>query len=171
MNLFFSKELNSLEDLLVLELGDLYDAEQRFCAVLPHMAEAAHSESLKAALDDHVGQTKRRVSRLEQIFVDLGRSVNRETCDAMKGLISEGKAIINAKGAPEVKDAALIGAVQRVEHFEIAGYGTARTFARRLGLDDAVRLLQTSLDDARETDHFLTDLAEQEINQQAQGKA
>ena len=168
MNLFFSKELNSLEDLLVLELDDLYDAEQRLCAALPKMAEAAHSDALRAAFEEHAQQTQRHVSRLEQIFVDIGRAASRETCDAMKGLIREGKEIINATGSPEVRDAALIGAAQRVEHYEMAGYGTARTFAQHLGLTDVVRLLQATLDEERETDQRLTILAEQTINFEAE---
>ena len=168
MGLFFNKELNSLEELLAFELDDLYDAEQRLCTALPKMAEAASSESLKAAFEQHATQTQRHVSRLEQVFVDMGRSSNRETCDAMKGLISEGKEIIDASGSPEVKDAALIGAAQRVEHYEIAAYGTARTFAKHLGLSDVVRLLQATLDEERETDERLTQLAEQQVNLRAE---
>jgi len=168
MSLFFNKELNSLEDLLGLELDDLYDAEQRLCTALPKMAEAAHSDALRAAFQEHAQQTQRHVSRLEQIFVDLGRTSNRETCDAMKGLISEGKEIIDANGSAEVKDAALIGAAQRVEHYEMAAYGTARTFAQQLGHHDVVRLLQATLDEERETDERLSELAEHQINVQAQ---
>jgi len=171
MGLFFNKELNSLDDLLVLELDDLYDAEQRLCTALPKMAEAAHSASLKTAFEEHARQTQRHVSRLEQIFVDMGRSSNSETCAAMKGLISEGQEIIDATGSPEVKDAALIGAAQRVEHYEIAAYGTARTFAEHLGLVDVVRLLQATLDEERETDERLTNLAEQHINLKAERHA
>jgi ferritin-like metal-binding protein YciE len=168
MSLFFNKELNSFEDLLALELDDLYDAEQRLCIALPKMAEAASSQQLRAAFEEHARQTQRHVSRLEQIFVDIGRTAKRETCDAMKGLISEGQAIINATGSPDIKDAALIGAAQRVEHYEMAGYGTARTFAERLGLNDVVRLLQTTLEEERETDKRLTELAEQQINVKAE---
>jgi ferritin-like metal-binding protein YciE len=168
---FFNKELNSLDDLLVMELGDLYDAEQRLCEALPKMAEAAHSQSLKAAFEEHSRQTQRHVSRLEQIFVDMGRPANSETCAAMKGLISEGKEIINATGSPEVRDAALIGAAQRVEHYEIAGYGTARTFALQLGLADVARLLQSTLEEERTTNEHLTELAEQRINVQAERRA
>ncbi len=167
MNLFFSKELNSLEDLLVMELGDLYDAEKRIADALPKMADAATSVQLKEAFHDHWQQTKRQISRLEQCFVQLGRSVNRETCDAMKGLITEGDEIVGATGDPNVKDAALIGAAQRVEHYEIAGYGTARTFAEHLGHSDVARLLQMTLDEEAETDQKLTQLAEQSINLKA----
>lgn len=167
MNLFFNTELNSLEDLLLMELGDLYDAEKRLCDALPKMAEAAHSSALKGAFNEHAEQTQRHVSRLEQSFVQLGKSVNRETCDAMKGLIKEGNEIIDATGDPDVKDAALIGAAQRVEHYEIAGYGTARTFAQFLGHDDVARLLQSTLNEESETNEKLNQLAEQSINVKA----
>ena len=167
MNLFFNKELNSLDDLLLMELGDLYDAEKRLVGVLPKMAESAASSALKKAFNDHARQTQRHVSRLEQIFVQLGKSVSRETCDAMKGLIKESDEIIDATGDPDVKDAALVGAAQRVEHYEIAGYGTARTFAQFLGHNDAARLLQSTLDEEKATDEELSQLAEQSINVKA----
>jgi ferritin-like metal-binding protein YciE len=167
MNLFFSKELNSLEDLFVMELGDLYDAEKRLCDALPKMAEAASSQTLKRAFTEHWGQTKRHVSRLEQVFSQLAKPVTRETCDAMKGLIKEGEEVIDATGDPDVKDAALIGAAQRVEHYEMAGYGTARTFAQHLGYSEAASLLQATLEEEESTDEKLTDLAEQSINVRA----
>lgn len=167
MNLFFNKELNSLEDLLVMELGDLYDAEKRIAGALPKMADAASSPELKQAFNKHLQQTKRQMSRLEQCFVQLGKSVKRETCDAMKGLIAEGEEIVDATGDPNVKDAALIGAAQRVEHYEIAGYGTARAFAEHLDHSDIARLLQMTLDEEAETDKTLTQLAEQSINVKA----
>jgi ferritin-like metal-binding protein YciE len=135
---------------------------------LPKMAEAANSPSLKKAFDTHLTQTKRQVSRLEQIFVQLGRTVKRETCEAMKGLVKEGDEIISAEGDPDVKDAALISAAQRVEHYEMAGYGSARTFAEHLGHSDAVRLLQMTLDEERQTDQILTDIAEKNINFKAE---
>lgn len=167
MNLFFSKELNSLDDLLFMELSDLYDAEKRIVAALPKMADAAHAPELKQAFREHLQQSERQASRLEQCFVQLGKSANRETCDAMKGLISEGESIIDATGDPNVKDAALIGAAQRVEHYEIAGYGTARTFAEYLGHADVARLLQMTLEEEGETDNKLTRLAEANINAKA----
>ena len=133
MGMFFNVQLNSLDDLLLLQLNDLYDAEKRLCDALPEMAQAASSSVLKEAFRSHFEQTKRQVSRLEQIFVDLGRSSSRETCDAMKGLIKEGSEIVSAEGHPDVKDAALIAAAQRVEHYEIAGYGSARAVCPTLG--------------------------------------
>ena len=168
MSLFFSKELNSLEDLLLFELEDLYDAEQRLCTAIPQMAEVAHSPSLRSAFEEHAHQTQTHVSRLEQIFVIMGRSASRETCDAMKGLIAEGKEVIDATGSPEVIDAALIGAAQRVEHYEMACYGTARSFAQHLGMTDVVRLLQETLNEERLTDERLTRLAEGNINLRAE---
>ena len=167
MSLFFNKELNSLEDLLAMELDDLYDAEQRLCTVLPKMAEAAHSESLKRAFEDHARETQRHVSRLEQIFVDIGRTSHNETCDAMKGLISEGQAIIDATGSPEVKDAALIGAAQRVEHYEIAAYGTAHSHASELGYNRVEELLQETLGEEKEANSKLNQIAQSSVNSQA----
>lgn len=167
MSLFFSKELNSLEDLFVMELGDLYNAEKRIVNALPKMADAANSPQLKQAFNEHLQQTRQQMSRLEQCFEKLGRPVEGETCDAMEGLIAEGEEIIAATGDPNVKDAALISAAQRVEHYEIAGYGTARTFAEHLGHSDVAGLLQTTLNEEGETDKKLTRLAEQSINVKA----
>ncbi len=164
---FFNIQLDSLEDLLMLELSDLYDAEERLCDALPKMAQAASSPQLKQAFEEHLQQTRRQVSRLEQSFVELGRSVERETCEAMKGLIDEGEEIVEATGNADVRDAALIGAAQRVEHYEIAAYGTARTFAEQLGHTNVARLLQTTLDEEKETDKRLTRLAEAGINVKA----
>jgi ferritin-like metal-binding protein YciE len=168
MGFFGNIELNSLEDLLLLELNDLYDGEKRLCDALPQMADAASSPALKEAFQRHLQETQRQVSRLEQIFVDLGKPASRETCDAMKGLIKEGAEIIDATGSPAVKDAALISAAQRVEHYEMAGYGSARTFAEHLGHVNVVRLLQLTLDEEKETDSLLTELAEESINVKAE---
>src|SRR6185437_10939312 len=148
MGLFTSSTaLNTFDDLFVEQLQDLYDAEQRLTKALPKMAAAAHNSSLKAAFEEHNRQTQNHVSRLEQIFQMLGKSAETKTCEAMKGLVEEGSEVISANGDPDVKDAALIAAGQRVEHYEISGYGTARTFAQRLGRSDAARLLQETLDE------------------------
>jgi ferritin-like metal-binding protein YciE len=168
MGMFFNMQLDSLEDLLLLELNDLYDGEKRLCDAIPKMAEAANSPALKQAFMHHFQQTERQVSRLEQIFVDLGKPASREACDAMKGLIKEGSEIIDALGSADVRDAALISAAQRVEHYEMAGYGSARTFAQHLGHNNVVRLLQLTLDEEKETDQRLTELAEQSINLKAE---
>jgi ferritin-like metal-binding protein YciE len=162
--MFFNLKLESLEDLLMVELNDLYDAEKRLCEAIPEMADAAHSPALKAAFEEHLMQTERQKSRLEQIFVELGKASANITCEAMKGLVKEGSEIISSTGSPQVRDAALIGAAQRVEHYEIAGYGTARTIAKHLGHTNVARLLQTTLDEESETDKKLTQIAEQNVN-------
>ncbi|MCL4854764.1 MAG: ferritin-like domain-containing protein [Bryobacteraceae bacterium] len=168
MGLFTSKQFNSLDELLLDQLKDLYDAEHRVIEALPLMAEAAHSSVLKEAFLKHLDQTKVQAARLEQIFQHLGVSPERHTCDAIKGIVKEGDDVVQAKGDPDVKDAALIAAAQRVEHYEIAGYGTARTFAHRLGHRDVADLLQQTLDEEGETDHLLTEIAEQSVNVKAQ---
>jgi ferritin-like metal-binding protein YciE len=168
MGLFSSSAaLNSFDDLLVEQLQDLYDAEQRLTKALPKMAVAAHNSSLKSAFEEHLRQTQNQVSRLEQVFKSLGKSAQTKTCEAMKGLVEEGSEVISANGDPDVKDAALIAAAQRAEHYEIAAYGTARTFAQRLNKPEAARLLQQTLDEEAETDRKLTALAERSINPKA----
>lgn len=168
MGLFSSSaEFNSLDNLFIDQLQDLYDAEQRLTKALPKMAQAAHSPTLKTAFQDHDRQTKNHVARLERVFGMVGQSAKAKTCEAMKGLIAEGEEMINAKGNPDVRDAALIAAAQRVEHYEIAGYGCVRTFAQRLGKPEAARLLQETLDEEAATDKKLTQLAEQSINVKA----
>lgn len=168
MGLFTSHEFNNLEDLFQQQLGDLYDTEQRLIKALPKMADAAHSSSLKSAFTEHLEQTKNQAHRLENIFRQLGMEPKRETCEAMKGLVSEGEEMIGAKGDSDVKDAALIAAAQRVEHYEMAGYGTARTFAERLGHHQAAQLLQETLDEEKETDSRLTRIAMESVNIKAQ---
>ena len=167
MGLFSNLELNSLEDLFVEQIEDLYDAEQRLVKALPKMAEAAHDSGLKTVIQHHLRETQNQVGRLEQVFQLLGRSAKSKTCEAMKGLISEGEEVINATGKPDIKDAALIAAAQRVEHYEMAGYGSARAFAQRLGRQDAARLLQETLDEEGAADKKLTSLAEKTVNPRA----
>ncbi len=168
MGLFSSSAaLNSFDDLFVEQLQDLYDAEQRLTKALPKMAAAAHNPALKSAFEEHLRQTENHITRLEQVFKGLGKSAESKTCEAMKGLVEEGSEVISGTGDPNVKDAALIAAAQRVEHYEIAGYGTVRTFAQRLGKSDAARLLQQTLDEEAETDRKLTGLAEKGINPKA----
>jgi len=172
MGLFSSSlALNSFDDLFLEQLEDLYDAEQRLTKALPKMAEAANSASLKSAFQEHLRQTQNHVSRLEQVFKLLGKTARSKTCEAMKGLITEGDEVVSARGDADVKDAALIAAAQRVEHYEIAGYGTVRTFAQRLGHNEAVRLLQQTLDEEADTDKKLTSLAEKAINPRAAATA
>jgi ferritin-like metal-binding protein YciE len=162
-----SAALGSFDQLFLEQLQDLYDAEQRLTKALPKMADAAHNTSLKAAFQEHLRQTQNHVSRLDQVFRLMGKPAQAKTCEAMKGLIAEGEEIISGSGDADVKDAGLIAAAQRVEHYEIAGYGTVRTFAQRLGRQDAARLLQETLNEEAATDKKLTALAEQTINPRA----
>lgn len=167
MSMFSSMELNSLKDLFVNQIEDLYDAEERLTKALPKMAEAANSNQLRQAIQHHLTETQGHVSRLETIFRELNIEPKRETCEAMKGLIAEGEEVLKAKGDPEVKDAAIIAAAQRVEHYEMSGYGTARTFAQRLGLTQAANLLQQTLNEEAAADKKLTSIAESSVNAQA----
>ncbi|MFL5339311.1 MAG: ferritin-like domain-containing protein [Gemmataceae bacterium] len=167
MGFFTNKNLDSFDTLFVDQLQDLYDAEQRLVKALPKMASAAHNASLKTAFNQHLQETKNHVSRLEQVFRSIGRNAESKTCEAMKGLVSEGDEAVSATGNEDVKDAALIAAAQRVEHYEMAGYGTARTFAQQLGHPEAARLLQETLDEEKACDAKLNQIAESRVNRQA----
>jgi ferritin-like metal-binding protein YciE len=151
---------NSLQELYILELKDLYSAEQQLLQALPLMAQAASSSDLKMGFQQHLEETRKQVERLQQIFSDLGQSPSGETCEAMQGLIQEGQEAIQLQGDPTVRDAALIASAQKVEHYEMAGYGTVRTFANHLGFDSHRSLLQQTLDEEGATDKKLTALAE-----------
>jgi ferritin-like metal-binding protein YciE len=157
----------TLQELYVEELRDLYDAETQLVKALPKMAEGAGSEELREAFQEHLEQTKQHVQRLEQIFEGLGEKAKGEKCKGMEGLVKEGSDLLGEDMDEDVKDAAIIGAAQKVEHYEIAGYGTVRTFASLLGESEAEQLLQQTLDEEKETDQRLTELAE-ELNVQAQ---
>jgi ferritin-like metal-binding protein YciE len=160
----FAEKFETLRDLYVNELRDLHSAEQQLIAALPKMAEAATSSQLKNALTTHLEQTRGHVRRLEQIFNALGDKPSGKTCEAMKGLIAEGESYVKASGDDSVRDAGLIGAAQRVEHYEIAGYGTARSLANRLGEKNAAELLQRTLEEEGDADHKLSEIAEGEVN-------
>ncbi|HLH01272.1 MAG TPA: ferritin-like domain-containing protein [Bryobacteraceae bacterium] len=160
-----------MKDLFVNQIEDLYDAENRLTKALPKMAQAANSSQLRNAIEQHLTETQGHVSRLETIFRELGVEPKRETCEAMKGLIEEGEEVLGAKGDPEVKDAAIIAAAQRVEHYEMSGYGSARTFAQRLGLTQAANLLQQTLNEEAAADKKLTTIAESSVNAQAASSA
>jgi ferritin-like metal-binding protein YciE len=164
----FAPEFHNLQDLFVQQLKDLYDAEQQLTTALPEMASAATSADLRDAFNMHFRQTEEHVRRLERVFRGINCQPEGESCPAMKGLIKEGKDMISAKGDPAVRDAGLIAAAQRVEHYEMAGYGTVRTFAQHLGRDDLAQILQQTLDEEGQTDKMLTSLAERGINQEAQ---
>lgn len=159
-------KLNSLKDLYIEELKDLFNAENQLVKALPAMAQAASDEGLKTAFQEHLEETKTHIERLEKIMEELDESPKGKKCKAMEGLVAEAKETIEMKGEPAVKDAALIAAAQRVEHYEIAGYGCVRTFATLLGFSDAAELLQTTLDEEGATDERLTDIAE-ELNVEA----
>ena len=157
-------KLETLKDLYVEQLRDLYSAENQILKALPKMEKAAHAPALKAAFTKHLKQTEVHVQRLETIFEGLSEKPGGHTCKAMQGLVAEGDETIHEKATPEVKDAALIASAQRVEHYEMAGYGTVRTFAKHLKEASAAKLLQTTLDEEGETDEALTKLAETSIN-------
>lgn len=159
--------MDSLKELLIEELSDLMSAEKQLVAALPKMAKASNSETLKTAFKDHLEETKGHVSRLEEAFEQLGEKPKRKKCKAMEGLIEEGKEVIDEDGVAEVKDAALIGAAQRVEHYEIAAYGTARSLAETLSLSDIADLLQQTLDEEGAADKKLNDIATNEVNEGA----
>jgi ferritin-like metal-binding protein YciE len=163
-------KLNSLQDLLVEELKDLYSAETQLIKALPKMAKAATSEDLRGGFEKHLQETEGHVVRLESIMEDLGENPKGKTCKAMKGLIKEGADVIAEEAEDSVKDAALIASAQRVEHYEIAGYGTARTFAEILGHDKIARTLQSTLDEEGATDKALTKMAKT-INAEAEALA
>jgi len=158
---------NSLEDLFWDQIKDIYDAEQRLTDALPKMADAANDPALKTAFRDHLEETRQHVERLEQIFRTAGKDADRETCEGIKGLLKEGEDMIGAKGDEDTCDAALIAAAQRVEHYEMAVYGTIRTFAERLGRNEFVDLLQRTLDEEGAADKKLTKIAESKVNPQA----
>ena len=146
--------------MLEAELKDLYSAEKQLVEALPDIAEAASSSDLKDAVAEHLEETRGHVRRLEQVFEAIGMTPKAEHCDGMEGLISEGSEVAEMKGDADARDAALIGAAQRVEHYEIAAYGTARTIAKQLGHDDAARLLSETLDEESAADEKLTKIAE-----------
>jgi ferritin-like metal-binding protein YciE len=160
-------KFQNLTDLFVETLKDLYDAEKQVEKALPKMEQAANSAELKEGFRQHLDQTHHQVERLDQIFQDLNMRSQAKTCKGMEGIISEGKEFMGEKGDPAVMDAGLIEAAQKVEHYEISSYGTARTFASQLGYSNAARLLQQTLDEEKQTDEKLTSLAERGINTQA----
>lgn len=160
-------KINSLHDLYITELKDLYDAENRIIKALPKMVEAAGSQELRNAFQLHLEQTRRQVQRLEEIFRQLDESPKGHKCKGMEGIIDEGEDLMSEDSPAAVCDAGLISSAQRVEHYEIAAYGTVRTYARRLGYEDQARLLQETLQEEGETDKKLTGLAESYINEEA----
>lgn len=161
-------ENNNLRQLFIGEIQDLYDAEHQLIEALPKMAEASASPALRQGFESHLRQTEGHAGRLERVFKSLGEEAKRRKCKAMKGLVAEGAEMIDGGFEGAVKDAGLIGAAQRVEHYEIAAYGTARAFAELLGDQESVSLLEQTLKEEKETDEKLTELAET-INSEAAG--
>jgi ferritin-like metal-binding protein YciE len=162
-------KIETMQDLYMDELRDLYDAEQQIIKALPEMIEAATSEDLKEALTEHLNVTKTQATRLEKIFEEMGEEPEGEKCKGMKGVLTEGSDLVGKVEDGNVRDAAIIASAQRVEHYEMAGYGAARTFADLLGENTASELLQQTLDEEKEADEKLTELAG-EINVSAAGE-
>ena len=157
-----------LQELFYDTLKDIYFAEKKILSALPKMSKAAQSEDLKAAFEKHQTQTEEHVARLEKVFEEIDEAPRGKTCDAILGIIDEGQEIMREfKGAPAL-DAGLLAAAQAVEHYEIARYGTLKTWAAELGLNQAVKLLEQTLSEEKKTDEILTQLAESEVNQHAQ---
>jgi len=161
----------NLQELFHETLKDIYFAEKKILSALPKMAKAAQSEQLKAAFEKHETETEEHVARLEKVFEELDESPRGKTCDAIMGIIEEGQEVMKEfKGAPAL-DAGLLAAAQAVEHYEIARYGTLKTWAQELGLNQSVKLLQATLGEEKKTDETLTQLAESQVNQHAQQAA
>lgn len=162
-------KLNNLNDLFIHELKDLYNAEQQITKALPKMIEKASSEKLRTAFETHLQETQTQIERLERVFNTIGEKATGEKCKAMEGIIREAEDMLKEDADPAVMDAALIASAQRVEHYEIAGYGTLCTFAKQLGIDgEAIGLLESILSEEKDTDLKLTQIAEASINSKAQ---
>ncbi len=161
-------KIDSLNTLLEEELKDIYSAEKQLLKALPKMAKNASSEGLKSALQEHLQITQRQVERLEEVFGLLGKPAKAKTCKAMQGLVEEGNEMMEEDAEDAVMDAAIIAAAQKVEHYEMASYGTVRTWARLCGEEEAADLLQETLDEEGEADKRLTDLAESFVNPEAE---
>lgn len=160
--------VDTLEKLLVEELRDLYDAEHQIARALKRMAKAAASPELKAAFEAHMEQTQGQIERLAEVFGLLDQKPRKKKCEAMQGLIAEAEQLLEEDADAMVRDAGLIAAAQRVEHYEMAGYGTVRTWAHSLGHAEAAELLQQTLDEESQTNQLLTRIAESVVNPQAQ---
>lgn len=160
-------KMETLDDLFEMQLKDLYSAENQLLKALPMMAEKASDPRLRQGFEQHMVETKNQVARLEQIGRKLELDLDGHTCKAMAGLIAEGQETMSERATAEVMDAALIAAAQRIEHYEISGYGTAANFAERLGNFEAADLLQATLEEEQMTDTKLNDLAKSYINQRA----
>jgi ferritin-like metal-binding protein YciE len=164
-----SSAADGLRELFVDSLKDIYWAEKALTKALPKMAKNATSENLIATINDHIVVTEEQVSRLEQVFDLIGEKASAKKCEAMEGLIKEGESIMQETQEGPVRDAGIIGASQKIEHYEIATYGTLAAFAQTLGEDEALELLQQTLDEEKEADSLLTEVAYNNINFEASG--
>lgn len=162
----FGMKQHPLRQLFIDQLADLYSAENQLLKALPKMSKAANSSELKSAFDEHLQVTQEHASRLERIFAELDEKPPRHKCKGMEGVIEEGAETIKKKEDEVIKDADLIAAAQRVEHYEIAGYGTVRTFAEKLGMEEAAKLLQQTLEEEGEADKTLTAISEKLLSEQ-----
>jgi ferritin-like metal-binding protein YciE len=156
----FSMSIENLQQLFVEQLRDLYDGEQQITEALPKMIDKASNPELKSALQEHLDVTNQQISRLENIFKTLGEKATGETCKGMKGLIKEGDDLIGKAKDPAVRDASIIAAAQRVEHYEWAGYGTVKTYARQLGRSELAQILEQTLNEEKNADATLTHIAD-----------
>lgn len=160
-------KLGNLRDLYLQELKDIYSAESQVMKALPKMVKAASSPKLQDAFREHLEQTRNQISRLDQIFQGLGVPTRGRRCEAMEGIIKEGEEMMTIDAEPSVRDAALIASAQKVEHYEMASYGTVKAYAKMLGEDEAVDLLDETLSEEMKTDKMLTKLAEKAVNKEA----
>ena len=166
-----AKKQKTLDDLFHETLKDIYYAEKKILTALPKMAKAAQSEELQAAFEKHEGETEGQVDRLEKVFALIEQPAKGKTCDAINGIVEEGKEIMKEFRGSAALDAGLLAAAQAVEHYEISRYGTLKTWAKELGLDEAASLLEETLQEEKKTDEALTELAESAVNQEAQQAA
>jgi ferritin-like metal-binding protein YciE len=166
-----AKNHKTLDDLFHETLKDIYYAEKKILTTLPKMAKAAQSKELQAAFEKHEGETEGQVDRLEKVFALIEQPAKGKTCDAINGIVDEGKEIMKEFRGSAALDAGLLAAAQAVEHYEISRYGTLKTWAKELGLDEAVSLLEETLEEEKKTDEALTELAESTVNQEAQEAA
>ena len=166
-----AKEPKQLDELFHDTLKDIYYAEKKILSALPKMAKAAQNDDLTAAFEKHKAETEGQISRLEQVFELIDQKPQGKKCAAIEGILEEGQEIIKEYKSSPALDAGLVSAAQAVEHYEIARYGTLRTWAEELGLEDASKLLQETLDEEEATDQALTQIAESVVNQEAQSEA
>jgi ferritin-like metal-binding protein YciE len=166
-----AKDVKTMEDLFLEEIRDLLDAEKQITKALPKMAKAATSEELSSAFTEHLEQTRGHIDRLERIFSGIGAKSGGVKCKGMEGLLKEGDEMVSLTEAGMVRDAGLIAAAQRVEHYEMAGYGSARTFAQLLGRTEAADLLEETLEEEKETDENLSTIAESMVNGSAMAES